>query len=119
MPLASYYRGNHNTLVKAKYVTEVLHHAMQINVHHTGIDATSIGAWSLFTGGAIALLQDHMDMINIRMIGRWHSGTMMRYLHVQAQPILGNYAARMFNEGNCSFLPDETIPIIDVYADDL
>jgi hypothetical protein len=44
---------------------------------------------------------------------------MMRYLHVQAHPILGKYAARMFNEGTYSFLLDESVPIIDVYNDDL
>jgi hypothetical protein len=44
---------------------------------------------------------------------------MMRYLHVQAQPILGNYATHMFNEGTYSFLPEETVPLIDTYDDDL
>jgi hypothetical protein len=44
---------------------------------------------------------------------------MIWYLHVQAQPILGNYAACMFNEGNYSLFPSETVPIINVYDDDL
>jgi hypothetical protein len=35
-----------------------------------------------------------------------------------AQPILGNYAARMFNKGTYICLPDETVPVIDVYDDD-
>jgi hypothetical protein len=67
----------------------------------------------------MALLHGKVDLSNIRMMGRWHSDAMMRYLHVQAQPILGKYAARMFNKGTYSFLPDETVPIIDVYDDDL
>jgi hypothetical protein len=40
---------------------------------------------------------------------------MMRYLHIQAHPIIGNYAAGMFNDSTYSFQPDETVPIIDVY----
>jgi hypothetical protein len=67
----------------------------------------------------MALLHSKVDLSNIRMMGRWHSDAMMRYLHIHAQPILGNYAARMFHEGTYSFLPDETVPIIDVYDDDL
>jgi hypothetical protein len=67
----------------------------------------------------MALLHGRVDLSNIRMMGRWHSDDMMCYLYVQAQPILGNYSARMFNEGNYSFLPEETIPIIDVYDDEI
>jgi hypothetical protein len=48
-------------------------------------------------------------------MGQWNSDAMMRQLNVQAQPILGNDAVFMFNEINCSFLPDEAVPIIDVY----
>jgi hypothetical protein len=118
-PFASYYRGNRRTLVKAKGVTEVLRNAMRLNVHRTGIEASDVSARSLRAGGAMALLHGRVDLSNIRMMGRWHSDAMMRYLHVQAQPILGNYAARMFNEGTYSFLPDETVPIIDTYGDDL
>jgi hypothetical protein len=65
---------------------------------------------SLCAGGVMVLLHGRVDLSNIRMMGRWHSDAMLRYFHVQAQPILGNYAARMFNEGNNSFLPDETRP---------
>jgi hypothetical protein len=118
-PLASFYRVNRRTLIKTKDVTEVLRNAMRINVHHTGIEASEISTRSLRAGGDMALLHGRVDLSNIQMMGRWHSDAMMHYLHVQAQPILCNYAARMFNEGNYSFLPDETVPIIDNYDDDI
>jgi hypothetical protein len=118
-PVASLYRGNRRTLVKARDVTEVLRCAMRLNIHHTGIEPLEISARFLRAGGAIALLHGNVDLSNIRMMGRWHSDAMMRYLHVQVHPILGKYAARMFNEGTYSFFPDETVPIIDVYDDDL
>jgi hypothetical protein len=54
---------------------------------------------------------------NIRMMGRWHSDVMMCYLHIQSALILNKYAIAMFNDGNYSFITDETIPIIDVYED--
>jgi site-specific recombinase XerD len=119
VPFASYYRGNRKTLVKAKEVTKVLHNAMRINVDHTGIKASEVSAQSLRAGGAMALLHGRVDLSNIRMMGRWNINAMVRYLHVQTQPILGNYAVQIFNEGNYSFLPDETVPIIDTYDDDL
>jgi hypothetical protein len=112
IPFASYYRGNRKTLVKAKDVTEVLHNAMRLNVHRTGIEASEVRARSLRAGGAMSILHGRVDLSNIRMMGRWHTDVMMRYLHVQAQPILGNYATRMFNKGTYSFLPDETVPLI-------
>jgi hypothetical protein len=57
-------------------------------------------------------------MNNIRMMGRWNSDAMIKYLHVQAQPVMGDYAACAFNQGTYSFLPDETVLIVDVYGDD-
>jgi hypothetical protein len=117
-PLAAFYRGRRRTLIKVKDVTEVLRNAMRLNVHCTGIEASEVSARSLRAGGAMALLRGRVDLNNIRMMGRWNSDAMMRYLHVQAQPILGNYANCMFNQGTYSFLPDETVPIIDVYDDD-
>jgi hypothetical protein len=86
-------------LVKANDVTLLLRNAVRINVHHTGIKASEVSARSLRAGGAMSLLHGRANLNNIPMMGRWHSDAMMRYLHVQAQPILGNYAARMFNEG--------------------
>jgi hypothetical protein len=62
----------------------------------------------------MVLLQGHVDMDSIRMLGRWYSDAMMRYLHFQAQPIMGNFAACMLNKGTYNFFPDETVPIIDI-----
>jgi hypothetical protein len=92
---------------------------MRINIHRTGIEPLEISARSLRAGRDMALLHGKVDLSNIRIMGRWHSDAIMRYLHVHTHPILGKYAARMFNEGTYSFLTDETVPIIDVYDDDL
>jgi hypothetical protein len=118
-PLTSLCRGNRRTLIKAKDITEVLRNVMRINVHRTGIKASEISARSLRAGGAMASLHGRVNLSNIRMMGRWHRYTMLWYLHFQAEPILGNFAAHMFNEGNYSFLLDETIPIIYNYEDDI
>ena len=38
----------------------------------------------------------------LRMVGRWKSDKMFRYLHVQAHPIMNGLAAAMLNGGNIS-----------------
>jgi hypothetical protein len=91
---------------------------MRLNVHCTGIEASDISARSLQAGVAMALLHGRIDMNNIHMMGRWNSDDMMLYLHVQAQPVMGDYTACMFNQGTYSLLPDETVPVIEVYDDD-
>jgi hypothetical protein len=68
-PLASYYLTNRRTTVNPKDVTDTLRHAMRINVHHTGIQATYISAWSLRAGGAMAMFFGKIDMNNIRLMG--------------------------------------------------
>jgi hypothetical protein len=83
----------------------------------TGIPASEISARLLRGGGAMVMLCGNIDLNNIQTMGRWHSDAMMRYLHIQAQPIIGNYAAIMMNVGNYAFQPKETAPIIDVYND--
>jgi hypothetical protein len=91
---------------------------MRLNVHRTGIEASEISAWSLWAGDAMALPHGRIDMSNIRMMGRWNSDAMMKYLHVQAQPVMGDYAAHMYNQGPYIFLPGENLLIIDVFDDD-
>jgi hypothetical protein len=117
VPLASYYRTSRLTAIKPKDITDVLHQAMTANFHRTGVHASKVSARSLRAGGAMAMLFGKIDINSIHTMSRWHSDAMMRYLHVQAQPIIGNYAAKMFNEGTYTFQPDETAPIIEVYDD--
>jgi hypothetical protein len=117
VPIASYYATSRRTAVKPKDVPNTLCTDMSLNFHRIGINASDISARSLRASGAMAMFAGDMDMNNIRLMGRWNSDAMMRYLHGQAQPIVGKFAARMFNDGAFAFQPDETVPSIDNYAD--
>jgi hypothetical protein len=117
VPIASYYGAHRRMVIKAKDITDILQHTMTMNYYLTGIHASEISVRSLRAGGAMAMMCSKIDMNNIHMMGRWHSDTMMRYLHVQAQPIIERYAAKMFNNSTYTFQSDETVPIIDNYAD--
>jgi hypothetical protein len=114
--IASYYRAHRCTNIRAKDITDTLLHAMTMNYHRTGIHANEISTRSLRAGGAMAMMCSKIDLSNICMMGSWHSDAMMRYLHVQAQPIIERYAAKMFNNGTYTFQPDETVPISESYA---
>jgi hypothetical protein len=46
-------------------------------------------------GGAMALLCAGVDSDRIRLLGRWRSDEMYRYLHVQAQPVMTGLAAAL------------------------
>ena len=61
----------------------------------------------------MALLCGNIDPNIIKMLGRWRSDAMIRYLHLQAQPLMQGYAKQMFNHGNYSFLPEESVPTAD------
>ena len=62
--------------------------------------ASDISARSTRAGGAMAMLCGGIDSDRIRLIGRWRSDEMYRYLHVQAQPIMSGVAAIMLRGGD-------------------
>ena len=54
----------------------------------------------------MAMLCGGIESDHIRLIGRWRSDEMYRYLHVQAQqPIMSGVAANMLRGGNYRLLP--------------
>jgi hypothetical protein len=111
-PLASYYLGRRHHTVKTKDVTDVLRFAASALVSKTGLTPQDISARSLRAGGAMALLCGNVDQDLIKLLGRWRSDAMMRYLFVQAEPIMKKFASAMFNNGAYSFLPGDTVPIL-------
>jgi hypothetical protein len=113
-PLATYYNAhNRRIAITSQDVTEQLRAAATANYHITGIAAADLSARSLRAGGAMALLCGNVDFDIIKMLGRWHSDVMIRYLHIQAQPIIQQLAVKMFNKGTYSFLPTDTVPLHD------
>ena len=72
-----------------------------------GISA-DYSARSTRSGGAMAMLCAGIDSDRIRLIGRWQSDQMYRYLHVQAQPVMNGIANSMLLGGHFRFAP--TLP---------
>ncbi len=70
-----------------------------------GIAASDMSVRSLRSSGAMALLCADVDTDKIRLLGRWGSDEMLRYLHVQALPIVTPFASLMVRHGHFSFIP--------------
>ena len=74
--------------------------------------ANDISARSTRAGGAsMAMLCGGIDSDRIRLIGRWQSDEMYRYLHVQAQPIMSGVTATMLHGGDYRLNVPPSVPL--------
>jgi hypothetical protein len=80
-PLASYYTTARRSTVSAKNVTDTLRISVAALGPSLGFLPKDVSARSLRAGGATALLCADVDAQKIRMLGRWQSDAMLRYLH--------------------------------------
>ena len=47
----------------------------------------------------------------IRVLGRWRSDEMLRYLHLQAAaPLMQDYSRRMLADGTFTLIPNQWVP---------
>jgi hypothetical protein len=113
-PLASYVHPVTNRLrrITPKDITDLLRLAVSLLGPQYGFLPKNISARSLRASGAMALLCANVDTDRIRLIGRWRSDEMLRYLHVQAEPIMRHFSSRMLAGGNFTLLPNHEVPLI-------
>jgi hypothetical protein len=112
-PIASIYVRNRRTAIKAKQITDTIRQATIVNFHRTGIIPDEVSSQYLRAGGAMALLCGKIDKDLIQMLGQWHINTIICYLYMQARPIVQHFAAKIYNNGTYSFLPDESVPLLE------
>jgi hypothetical protein len=112
-PLASYYENGSPTihLIKPADITTALRLSTTIIGPTVGFLPTDIPARSLRASGAMALLCTQVDSDVIWLLGRWRSDEMLRYLHVQAEPVMRDFARRMLVGGSFTLIPNQTVPI--------
>ena len=111
-PLCTYYRHDRRGLLQAHFVkSRDIRDALRKGLAVVGpqtldIQPRDIEARSLRAGGATALLCANVDFDSIRLIGRWKSDAMIRYLHMSANPAVQRHARQMYHGGHYSFTPD-------------
>ena len=54
--------------------------------------------------GVMALLLANVDPDKIRIVGRWRSNAMFRYLHAHAEPLVQGNVRLMFSAGHYTLL---------------
>ena len=110
-PLVTYYENGRKHTITPADITSALRASTVILGPSLGFLPTDISARSLRAAGAMALLCAHVDTDVIRLIGRWRSDEMLHYLHVQAEPIMRNFARRMLSGGAFTLLPNQDVPM--------
>jgi len=97
--------------VTSKQITETLRDTVEFFGTALGFNKEDISARSLRAAGANALLFAKVDTDIIRLIGRWKSDEMLRYLHVQAAPLMADYSRRMVDAGTYTLIPGQSVPM--------
>lgn len=92
------------THVKGKHITDAC--KLIVAAHpEIGLHPDDISVRALRAGGAMALLCGGVDTDVIRLVGRWKSDAMFRYLHAQAAPLIQHLAPTMLANGAFTLLP--------------
>jgi hypothetical protein len=96
--------------VTASYLTTCIRDSVAALGPDLGFLPSDVSARCLRAAGARALLLAQVDPGVIRLIGRWRSDEMLRYLHVQAYPLMKDYAQKMLSAGQYNLIPNHLVP---------
>ena len=107
-PLARVF--NTTTRVTASLLTTCIRDSVSHLGPSLGFLPQDVSARCLRAAGATALLLAKVDPDVIRLIGRWRSDEMLRYLHVQAYPLMKDYSRQMLSAGMYSLIPNHLVP---------
>ena len=110
-PLCRVYTTPHTFVtVKPSHITQTLRDAVRFLGPQLGFLPSDVSARCLRAAGANALLCAQVDTDVIRLIGRWRSDEMLRYLHCQAHPVMRDFSRRMLTGGNYTLIPNQFVP---------
>lgn len=110
-PLYTVFTTTGLTQVSSHNITTALRTSAAATSHLTNILPSLITARGLRAGGAMALLCARVDKDEIKLVGRWKSDAMLRYLHSQAMPLMKHFSTLMTQHGSFSFPPDSIVPV--------
>jgi hypothetical protein len=108
-PLYAFFEERTWRCITASLLTKHLRNAATALGAASGISGADISVRSLRSSGAMALLCAAVDTDIIRLLGRWRSDEMLRYLHVQALPILAPLANQMLQNGSFTLIPNHPL----------
>ena len=110
IPLASYHTQDRWCKVPPSNITDALRVAVAILRPALEFLPTGISARSSQASGAMTLLCAQVNSNVIRLLGRWRSDEILCYLHIQAKPVMQDFASRMLTHGNFVLTPNQDVP---------
>ena len=110
-PLAGAFTDTGHKLVKPSHITDAIRLAVTYLGPSLGFLPGDVSARCLRAAGANALLCGGVDTDVIRLLGRWRSDEMLRYLHTQANPLLRTFASQMLTGGHFTLIPNQLVPV--------
>lgn len=110
-PLCTFYATETDTTpITSLYLTTLLRRSATALLSTLGFPPTEISARAIRAGGAMALLCARVDADVIKLVGRWRSDQMLRYLHLQAYPQMHTFATLMVQHGSFHLLHNQPLP---------
>ncbi|KAK1736299.1 hypothetical protein QTG54_012899 [Skeletonema marinoi] len=111
-PLATAFQADGTTFrLKPAHITTTLKQAVTfLGPSALGFLPADVSARSLRAAGANALLCGGVDTDVIRLLGRWRSDEMLKYLHTSAEPLMRDYARQMLTGGAFTLIPNQDCP---------
>lgn len=106
MPLCSVYlQQKWMLIITSAQITTGLRLQVVIHGLQFGLIPADVSARSLRASGAMALLLGGIDADRIKLVGRWKTDEMLRYLHAQAEPVMHQFSQAMLVGGDYVLLP--------------
>jgi hypothetical protein len=106
IPIFSYYHNNYKRAVKAQDITSLLRQAGRLIGPDVGLCKGDMSARSMHAGGAMAFLCVQVNGNTIKLISHCQSDLVMRYLNIQARPIMHNFSAQILQHGTYKLVPN-------------
>ena len=110
-PLAMVHHSQRWRPIKPADLTSTLRNHVTILGPSLGFTPSDVSVRSLRAAGANALLTASVDTDVIRLIGRWRSDEMLRYLHVQNGSLMAGYSRLMLTTGDYNLIPNQYVPM--------
>ena len=103
--ITEFFNKNKWSTIHSAEITSALRAATTIVGPQVGFTPDNVSARSMQAGCTMALLMARVNTYTIRLVGRWCSDSMIRYLHTTAQTFTEGIAARMVQHGDYALIP--------------
>ena len=110
-PLSVYFHTQWCRVSPADITSTLRTAVLAVGPAHLGFTPADVSARCLRAAGAMALLCANVDTDVIQLLGRWRSDEMLRYLHLQAEPVMRNFSRLMLAGGHFALHPNADVPL--------